>query len=239
VEGDDRKLFQIFAKRLGLENLSIGTVPFIKLGGFEGWDRALNAVWAFREILDIEIEVYCLFDKDYRPAAEITAFEQKLREAGLRCHVLGRKEIENYLLEVRPLEEAIKRRAKERQREQPADKAILSWLDEATESVKHRVVSRLCARHVEYSRSVGDRRDMATINEETQREFERLWENIQDRLKIVPGKEVLSKLNEILHREGIGGLTHRMIVDSMVRDDFDQNFRAVLEEINDFCNHPH
>ncbi|RWP72503.1 ATP-binding protein [Mesorhizobium sp.] len=239
VEGDDRRLFQILARRLGLENLAIGAVPFIKLGGFEGWERALNAVWAFREILDIDIEVFCLFDKDYRPSSEIAAFEQRLREAGLRCHVLERKEIENYLLEVRPLLEAVKRRARDRQREQPTDNIIEGWLNEATASVKHRVVSRLSARHVEYSRTVGDRRDMATVNEETQREFELLWERLQDRFNIVPGKEVLSRFNEILQRENVGGLTHRMIVDSMGRDDIDQNFRAILEEINDFCSHPH
>lgn len=52
-------------------------MPFVKLGGFFGWERALGAVWAFKEILDMDIEAFCLFDRDYRSTEEIEEFQKR------------------------------------------------------------------------------------------------------------------------------------------------------------------
>ncbi|TIV66592.1 MAG: hypothetical protein E5V74_06645 [Mesorhizobium sp.] len=82
VEGKDRKILAAFARRFGFHNLHSGAVPFVELGGFGGWQKAKHAIWAFKEILDLDVSMFCLFDKDFRPDFEVSAFEQNSGKKG-------------------------------------------------------------------------------------------------------------------------------------------------------------
>ena len=50
------------------------SVPIVQLGGLSQWRRAAHAAWAFREVLDLDVAVFCLFDRDYRSDEEIAEF---------------------------------------------------------------------------------------------------------------------------------------------------------------------
>lgn len=98
VEGKDARLLRKLATRLGFDRLSNANgPPIIQLGGFSQWRRALHAVWAFQNILDLEIEAFCVFDRDYRCDDEIKNFLSDATAERVDCAVLNRKEIENYL----------------------------------------------------------------------------------------------------------------------------------------------
>jgi energy-coupling factor transporter ATP-binding protein EcfA2 len=115
VEGDDGKIIRRFAKNFGLKYLADAqNVPILKLGGFSEWRKASAAAWAVGKILEIDIAIHCLFDRDYRCEDEIKQFAGTRGEEEIVCYVLGRKEIENYLLCPRALHRALLSRLKER-----------------------------------------------------------------------------------------------------------------------------
>ena len=75
VEGKDGRLIRRLAARFGLDRLADShSVPIVQLGGLSQWRRAAHAAWAFREVLDLDVAVFCLFDRDYRSDEEIAEF---------------------------------------------------------------------------------------------------------------------------------------------------------------------
>jgi predicted ATP-dependent endonuclease of OLD family len=233
VEGEDKTIIQLLGRRLDFEHLSATVIPFVKLGGFSGWEKALGAVWAFREILSIDIEVYCLFDRDYRCDEEIHSFLSKMNGDSVVCRVLDRKEIENFLIDLSTLQRAVRKRAKDREAGEITEQFVIDLLSEVTSRYKSKVWAQRSARAVEYFHSVGDKRDAATITELLHIQFEDEWADLPSRVKLVPGKRVLSDINEKLQSQGIGGLSKKMLVDSSQIASTD--FLNILSDINKFC----
>jgi hypothetical protein len=238
VEGRDGRLLRRLAARLQLPNLSDPqSVPIVQLGGFSEWRRAAHAVWAFRQVLDMDIAVFCLFDRDYRSDSEVSSFLTLASEQGLVCRVLERKEIENYLLEPVAIQRAISRRLRARHQDTPEVllSAVQEWLEGATASLKVLVMSQRAARCLQFSRESGSALDPSTIIEQAAAELEGRWAILTERLRLVPGKEVLSRLNEILQRQVTISLTDAMIVEHLSRDVVDESFLQALQELESFC----
>ena len=90
VEGKDGRLLRRLATRFEFASLADSqNVPVVQLGGFAQWRRAAHAVWAFRQVLDLEIEVLCIFDRDYRCEEEVGDFLDVMRTEGVACPRIG------------------------------------------------------------------------------------------------------------------------------------------------------
>ncbi|MGF9691573.1 AAA family ATPase [Rhizobium sp. 0TCS1.26] len=234
VEGEDRKIFQILARSLGLDALAQSVVPFVKLGGFEGWQRALGAVWAFKEILDLEISVFCIFDRDYRCNEEVSAYQTEFEANGLTSRILGRKEIENYFLDLTSLRAALNRRRVGRHKAALEEEDFLRLIDQITTKFKSKVYGQRTAKKADYYKNIRSSHDHATVIEGVHAELEATWCDLQKRLHIVPGKEFLSELNSELQQQGIGQLTLRMISESFDTKSIDPEFYDLLMELDSF-----
>ena len=142
VEGQDGRLLRRVAARLGFARLADAQgTPIVQLGGFSQWRRAVDAVWAFNQLLDIEIEAFCLFDRDYRCDAEIQDFKLAIQCETVKCRVHDRKEIENHLLVLGPIQKSASKRLRSRDPhlENFTGEEIYSLLVTATDSFKHQV----------------------------------------------------------------------------------------------------
>ncbi len=54
VEGKDGRPLRRLAARCDLRRVAdLQSTPIVKLGGFSQWRRAIDAVWAFKNILDL------------------------------------------------------------------------------------------------------------------------------------------------------------------------------------------
>jgi hypothetical protein len=210
-------------------------VPFVQLGGFGGWQKAKHAVWALKEILDLDISVFCLFDKDFRPSEEIDLFEAKFREDGLNCVVLRRKEIENYLLDVDAIEWAIRRRAAEKNLHFPTKAELEDWLDQITANMKPRIFAQTLEKWELFIRRDTPKTDLLMARQTCEANFERQWSTFGGRIALSPGKEVLSRLNERFQDEGLGNLTANMILQGMKDDSIDPFFAEMLQSLDKFC----
>jgi hypothetical protein len=99
LEGRDYRLIKRFAARLGLTGLSEQVnVTVIPIGGFTQWQKIEDAAWTFETVLRAEVEIAALLDRDYRCEEEIEDLVDSVRKTLPHFHVLGAKEIENYLL---------------------------------------------------------------------------------------------------------------------------------------------
>ena len=214
VEGKDGRTLRRLAARCSLRRLADpqGT-PIVRLGGFSQWRRAIHAVWAFRSILDLEIDAFCVFDRDYRTEDQVEAFVRTAEEADLQCHVLQQKEIENYLLVPDALHRAILRRIRERSRESavPAMSDLIGWLDATCDGLKIAVMSQRLANVLQFAKETGSSLDQSTLIGRATSEFELEWRDRSKRLARVPGKEVLGHLNELLQANLKVSVTEAML----------------------------
>ncbi len=239
VEGKDGGLLRRIASRLRFGHLANpqGT-PIVSLGGFSQWRRAHDAVWAFERILDLQIEAFCLFDRDYRCEEEVAAFLDGAKAERIHCTVLGRKEIENYLLVPDAIRRAIERRlyAKTEEKGPSISHAdVIGWMRSITEEFRIRVLTRCEGSVQEYSREQGNRMDRNTIAERFQMQFDRMWTSLDYRLARGPGKDILSRFNDFLQQNLKVSLTEPMLVEQLTESTVDPSLLGLLERLNLFC----
>lgn len=239
VEGKDGRLIRRIATRLGFDRLAdMQGTAIVQLGGFSQWRRAVDSVWAFKQLLGLDIDVYCLFDRDYRCDVEVADFLNEIRDGALKCDVHLRKEIENQILLPDVLQKAINKRLRVRDPSSPglSQAEVNELLLRATETFKHQTSSQLSANSIRYAQERGSKLDVGTILLHFNQEFERWWEELDRRLAIAPGKDVLARLNDLLQTELKTTLTDAMIVEQITKESLDDNFMKVLEELEVFCS---
>jgi hypothetical protein len=129
---------------------------------------------------------------------------------------------------------AINRKARERGIESLTLEEVHRLLWEINREFKHTVSSQRLVNAVPFARQTGDRRDDATIIKEQSELFEAQWTNLEAQLVLVPGKEVLARLNDALQTRGVGHLSHAAIVEHLTRNLFDARFIRLLESLSAF-----
>jgi hypothetical protein len=239
VEGRDGRLLRRLAARLHFNRLatSQGT-PIIQLGGFTQWRRALNTVWAFEKLLDLKIDAFCIFDRDYRCDEEVLAFLADAEAERVQCRVLGRKEIENYLLVPEAIQRAVERRLRARGESAilpVTSERVIAWLETVTNEFKYKVLSRRVGSVLEHYHERPSSTDRNTIIENYSARFDKEWNDMNFRLSKGPGKEIIARLNDVLQEELHVSVTETAIVEQLSSSLVDSELLGVLERANLFC----
>ncbi len=234
VEGDyDFKLLRRFARKLGLSELAAGLgITALELGGFGSWQRVTTLAAGIAEVLGAPLMIAAIYDRDYFPSEQVEHVVNTLSKALNFAHIHSRKEIENYLLIPSALNRAINRSissAKSRTERALADVDLEEVLSEITEPMQSEVQAQILARRADYLKPTG--RDSASVNAETIRAFNDRWRNLNGRLELVSGKEVLAKLRTFLHEKHGISLNDTVIIDNIRRDEFPDDLVVLLRKL--------
>lgn len=237
VEGQDAKILRRFAKRLDLKNLaSEQKSPIFQLGGFSQWRRAESTIWAFKNLLDIEVDTICLFDKDYRSHEEIQSFVSNMGAGGIESLVFKRKEIENYLICPRAIAKCVGLRLERAGKDSTGatKEKITEIIDTIAADFKNSVSAHITSNVLRFAREERSKDDNATIISRALSDFEVKWRDFSGRCALIPGKEVLKKVfQEIQDKYGVS-ITVAMIQDQIRLDDIDEDIRAILTRLDGF-----
>ena len=230
VEGRDRKIISKFAKVLNLKNLaSEDAPPVISLGGFTGSPKAAHTIWAFREVLELEISAMCILDSDFRPSAQNGEYEAEMNKSDLRTFVLKRED--------HAIHRAICSRLDQLQRTdgEVSLQTVQSLLDEAMNEKYEYVTSQLVANELRFARERKSALDDSNIVSRTMSEVNKNWKIPEQRKSLVPGKDVFARLNELLQeRYGIS-LSDSVVIKHMTAQSMDNELKAILFELDTFC----
>jgi len=151
LEGQDYRLLKRFAAKCSLralaDEVSITVVP---IGGFTQKDKISNAAWTFQKVLRANISIAAVLDRDYRCDEEIRELMQTVRQAVPDFHVLGAKEIENYLLVPTAMARATQERAREGGAQGLDEGGVRCLLDKITKMSKSHVSGQIIAHRMNY-----------------------------------------------------------------------------------------
>jgi energy-coupling factor transporter ATP-binding protein EcfA2 len=236
VEGEsDFRLIRRFARKLGMAELASGTdLTALESGGFSSWERIRALAGGFENALGVALHVGAIFDRDYWCDEEIASIEAELARHLEFSRIHHRKEIENYLLIPSVLERALDAAMRERARRvgdvRERNHAIGELLDLVTRPLRFGLQSQYIAKRIEYHRRSPE--DVATITSEAMRLFESKWNNIDERMTVVPGKAVLASLRAELSSLYAVNLTDHRIVSEFTNEEIPNDLILLLEELN-------
>jgi len=103
---------------------------------------------------------------------------------------------------------------------------------EITDPLKNGVLGQLIAKRSAFMRSSGV--DQATTAAETASTFEAQWKQLELRLKLVPGKEVLKRMRDVARdRYGVT-LSDQRILSAFRKSDIPADLLTLLTGLDDF-----
>ena len=179
-----------------------------------------------------------IFDRDYRSDYEIKKVKSELKKHNKLSHIHSRKEIENFVLNPKAIEKAITRRIKDRKKRVDDqiifDENISSILNELTIPLKHKIVAQFISNRRNFEKSLQPSLDESTITENLMSEFEKLWNSLDTRLNMVPGKLVLSLLNKHLQENYQITITISKIIDGFNLKEMPREIRELIDSIDSF-----
>ena len=237
LEGDDHRLLKRFSSRLGFNTFASDiSITIVPLGGFTQRQRIEDAKWTFERVLRTEIAITAILDRDFRSVEEISEILQTVRETVPNFYVLERKEIENYLLVPDAISRAIAERLplKRDAKIPPSIQQVEKLLGSLAEEMKMDVLSQLIANRMRFfSRRTA--KDASTVAAEAISALDAAWSTLQGRLRVAPGKRLLTALNRRLQGDFGVLITGAQIIRHMSPSDVGADLREILARLNEFA----
>jgi hypothetical protein len=237
VEGlDDFRIIRRFATKLGFSGVGSGLdVTPVESGGFANWEKLPGLAWGIEKALGTPLRLGAVFDRDYFCREEIEEILKQLNGLEI-AHIHSRKEIENYLLVPAVLERALVKAVEERQRRTgekvDVNEPVTTVLERITKAFRADVQGQCIAKRNAFFRS--SKRDSATITTETIQAFDAKWENIDERMQLVPGKDTLRAFREYAQTAYNVSLTDYRLADEFKRDEIPEDMKQLVERLEVF-----
>jgi energy-coupling factor transporter ATP-binding protein EcfA2 len=240
VEGDnDFKTLRRFARALGFNELSTGNdLTAFKSGGFSSWEKVKSFAWGAKLTIDANLKIFAIYDRDYYCDEQIQEIEADLKKELTDAQILGRKEMENYLLDITVLQRVLERQLDAKYKRTgnsvKPTKSIEQYLIAITEQTKLDAQAQYVAKRLEfYSRSGNDK---STLSKHALQNFEKKWGDIRTRMMIVPGKIVLRALRDEVQSDLGVNLTDIQIIDEYLEEEIPGDMKVLLAHLDAFRN---
>jgi energy-coupling factor transporter ATP-binding protein EcfA2 len=238
VEGKDFQILSKFARKLNknqVANRSDFTV--IPVEGFNP-EKVKDFSKGIALTLGTQIITGIVFDRDYRSDSEVNVLQADLKKTNKLAHIHQRKEIENYLFESHAIEKAINKKLSDRKKRIgdaiEFEEQVDNLLEKITSPLRHKTEAQYISKRLSFEKSVHPNLDDSTITEKMMMEFEEQWEKIENRLCIVPGKQVFSSLNKYLQENYKITLTFSQVIDGFSPENVPDEILGLIKSIDLF-----
>ncbi len=239
VEGKDFQIIGRFARKLGRNKVANRSdFAVVPVDGFNP-ERVRSLKAGMETTLGSPVSAAVVFDKDYRSDAETKKVSKAAGAFCLLAEVHGRKELENFLLVPSAINRAAMRRiadhAKRTGKEVKFEDDATSILEEFAETKKSYITSQYIENRRRYEKLSNPKEDATSATQQAIEEVTTSWGSLSSRLKIIPGKEAISFINQFLQEKYGITVTPTSIIDSMLPEDVPEEMSALIEKISKFA----
>ncbi len=232
----DYKVLRRFAAILDFHDLAAGAgMTAFESEGFASWQKIRDFSWGLEKTVGKTLHIASVFDRDYFCDEQLLEVQNELGSRVDLVYILKRKEIENYLLSPIPLQKAVDRALSENHKRTGREVKsvdISKILDEVTLTFKADAQSQYLGKRSDYLRGTG--KNITTLNRETLSWFEQLWINLDSRLQIVPGKEVLAKFREHIQKALGVNITDNKILSAFSKSDVASDMSELIMKLEKY-----
>lgn len=227
VEGGDFRLLKMLHDTLDPTSVrSLEDIPHMSIGGWGGWRQALGAAMFLENETGDRIKVYCVLDRDYHTASEITAREQEADERGIQLRIWSKKELENYLISPLAITRVVEARLP-RGGSPPTVEAVREELDEICERLRDETIDCLATEFL-----AQDRKGLPAANRAARGVVDLAWRTAEGRWAVVSGKEIVSQLRGWAESEFGAAFGPDDLAAALTGAEIDPELRGVVEAID-------
>ena len=221
VEGEDIDILdEIYKIAINDKTKSLKDFATCKLTGKNNYKESFGAAKIFYEDSEGTFKTFCLLDKDYNDCfnAEI---KREAEENKVRLYILNRLEIENYLIVPRIFAALIS-----------VDVAIVqNKIEEFAEELKGETFDRILEGKAFEYRKLNKNYDLAKISKETREYIDSNWATFEDKISIVPGKELKAKIYKWMQQEYSISCSDKKILKKFNKFDIPSELLGFLKEL--------
>ncbi|WP_323397444.1 ATP-dependent nuclease [Acetobacterium wieringae] len=222
VEGADIKILSKFHQIIEPDaEVNINRLPVFSLGGFSKLEYAFGTAKMFHDETKGEIRCFCILDRDYYLEETLDSKIVEAENHKLELHIWRRKEIENYLLEPNVIFRML-------------GKVELEYDDfhrkfeNIIDGFKDDIFDQLTDGFVKLS---GKGHQRSTCNKMAREYMAKNWTSLENKIKMVPGKEVLSRIRQWLQDEYKKSISTDKIIKNFKPEEIDDELRMVIERL--------
>lgn len=222
VEGKDLEFLNRFNECLHGRQLDIPTISF---GGFNNIPRVYGTANLFFQETEGAIKCYALADKDYRDSKIVDKIKNDASQEHLELHIWERKEIENYLIIPEVLYQFV-----------PKNKGLvyedfLAVLDTLLDSLREDVFDSYSNQLERDSKTLsgGQQWNSRTCNPLAREFMNANWTSLENKIKLVGGKDFLAKVRQYFQDNYKVTLTNNKIFSKLTEN-------LIPEEVRDFLS---
>ncbi len=215
-EGLDNRLLSRVSKKLGgIDYLSGSSVTIMKTDGFSNWSKVTATASIFKKFFELDVQVAALFDRDYRPDAEVEDFKKQMVAEGAACFVLPFKEIENILLVPRAISAVVVRYA-----DGGVSKSVLAQIEAELERLieleRDRIFGQQLGHVFQFRFRKAPKADAPSLADEFRKQFSDSWKCAKFRRQAVPGKTVFRSMARYVQEQFKVSLSGARVVDELL-----------------------
>ncbi|MFA6497767.1 MAG: hypothetical protein WC256_00925 [Desulfurivibrionaceae bacterium] len=182
------------------------------------------------------MKLFAVYDRDYYCPEEIDSILADLKTELTHAHIHEKKEIENYFLNISVLEKVLTNQIRNKNIRSGLNSQktteIATYLENITKTKKAEIQSQYIGRRLDYYK--GNSADSSTISRQAIESFEELWDNINTRMNIVPGKYTLRMLRSYIQRDYGVNLTDVQIIDEFKVDEIPHDLKNLINDLETF-----
>jgi energy-coupling factor transporter ATP-binding protein EcfA2 len=234
IEGrGDKIVFPECAKKIGIEFPGVPDANLI-VSGKKNLEELKHIHRGMRDFLKVDMKIVAINDLDYDYIAQEMEGIKEEREKGVLHLTLGKKEIENYLLDANAITKAVKERLEKRRQShkdypplnnETIECIIMESLEMHKRDLSHQIKQKI-------RNGFPNEWDDSKREEETERKFEELWEKEEWRLSACPGKSVLRKIRTEIQKKWGVSVTTRLLCKTI--DPIHDDLISIFKKLKDF-----
>jgi energy-coupling factor transporter ATP-binding protein EcfA2 len=239
VEGEDFQLLGRFARRLGFDRVANrADFAVVRVEGFNP-ERIRNLKAGMEETLGVKVAAAAILDSDYRSRSECKQTEQDLAAHCQMVVVHDRKEIENFLLVPEAIDRAAVTKLQARARREgivaePRDIAHAS-LEQFAAACRTYVFSQRLAAAKRFDRDGKKGTHEEIINERELEQLEAAWGNPERRLRMIGGKDALSRVSKDIQEQLGISITSAGVIDAMRLEEIPPDMVVLVRALDAFA----
>lgn len=222
VEGDDVSILDsLFKIAINDKSKSLKDFANCKLDGKDNYKEAFGAANLFYEDSDGTFKTFCILDRDYNESYN-HAIKKGAEANHIKLYILDALEIENYIIIPRIYAKLLN-----------IDVSIInSHLEQFTEELKGETFDRVLQEKVLEYRKLKSGSNLSAISKETREYISEHWNTLEDKIKLVPGKELKAKVYDWMKTAYGFSCNDKKILALMESSDIPDELIAFLKELN-------
>lgn len=221
VEGEDIKILQQFYSVLHPDDIfSLDMIPSLPLGGFSRINEAFGAAKLFYESSDGHFKCYAILDRDYYTECQIDEQKDKAADNHLLLHIWNKKELENYIIIPDVLFRLFKK-----PKEKYSD--FIEKYERLVDNFKDEIIDSYTTKIQEQNHKLA----AGTAAGQAREYVNSKWVNLEGKLGIVPGKELLRATNGWFKDNYKISCSMKSIFNVMKPEDIDVEIVEVLDQL--------